>query len=176
MAARSTMWDVFFEARTRAPRSGARARGAGRLARADRSSHPGSASEAEAVRPFPNEDLYFFVKRIDNTRVVREADPEARKACWQLIGSVAAAVVLLIMVLMPSAYGLLFGYQVQSLRQERQRLVTEQSSLEVEESRLMSPARMEELAREQQFVDPAPQKVVYLDSRNGGSLALNKRK
>ena len=45
-----------------------------------------------ALRSFANEDIYFFVKRIDNTRVVREADPEARKACWQLIGSVAAAV------------------------------------------------------------------------------------
>jgi cell division protein FtsL len=90
---------------------------------------------------------------------------------------VAAAVVLLIVVLMPSAYGLLFGYQIQSLRQEKQRLMTEQSSLEVQESALMSPARMEELAREQQFVDPAPQKVVYLDSRaGGGSLALNNKK
>jgi len=167
------MWDVVFEGRAPGARTGAESRGAKRRAeRAQRGERRGE----EPVRPFPNEDIYFFVKRIDNTRVVREADPEARKACWQLIGSVAAAVVLLIMVLMPSAYGLLFGYQVQSLRQERQRLETEQSSLEVQESKLMSPARMEELAREQQFVDPAPQKVVYLDSRTGGSLALNKEK
>jgi hypothetical protein len=141
----------------------------------------GGARMREPVRPFANEDIYFFVKRIDNSRVVREADPQARQACWKLIGSVAAAVVLLIAVLLPSAYGLLAGYQVQSLRQEGQKLVTEQSSLEVEESRLMSPARMEELAREQQFVDPPSQKVVYLDNRpdnqgGGGSLALNKGK
>jgi hypothetical protein len=31
---------------------------------------------------------------------------------------------------------------------------------------------MEELAREQQFIDPPSQKVVYLDTK-GGSLALN---
>jgi cell division protein FtsL len=173
MAARSTVWDVMFETRERGPRSGAEARGSKRQGGL---APRGGRGEDQRVRPFPNEDIYFFVKRIDNTRVVREADPEARKACWQLIGSVAAAVGLLIRVLMPSAYGLLFGYQVQSLRQERQRLVTEQSSLEVEESKLMSPARMEELAREQQFIDPAPQKVVYLESQNGGSLALNKKK
>lgn len=160
------MWDVLMDRRERWSRTGARGESGMR----------GERLEDEAVRPFPNEDIYFFTKRIDNTRVVREADPEARKACWQLIGSVAAAVVLLIMVLMPSAYGLLFGYQVQALRQERERLVTEQSSLEVEESKLMSPARMEELAKEQQFVDPAPQKVVYLDSHNGGSLAMNTKK
>jgi len=163
MAARTTMWDGLFERRE----DGAGLRGAKQGA---------AAEEREPVRPFPNEDLYFFAKRIDNRSVVKEADPEARKACWKLIGSVAAAVVLLIIVLMPSAYGLLFGYQVQSLRQERQRLLTEQSSLEVQESTLLSPARMEELAREQQFVDPAPQKVVYLDGHNGGSLAMNKKK
>lgn len=127
------------------------------------------------VRAFPNEDVYFFVKWIDNAHVVREADPRARGICWKLIGSVAAAVVLLIGVLLPSAYSLLAGYQIQSLRQEAQRLATEQASLELQEARLLSPARMEELARTQQFVDPAPQKVVYLESRNGGSLAMNRK-
>ena len=45
-----------------------------------------------------------------------------------------------------------------------QRLATEQASLELEEAQLLSPARMEELAREQQFIDPPSQKVVYLDN------------
>jgi hypothetical protein len=105
--------------------------------------------------------------------VVREADPKARGVAWKLIGSVVGAAVLLIGVLLPSAYGLLAGYQIQSLRQEGQRLATEQSSLELKEAELLSPARMEELARLQQFIDPAPTKVVYLDSN--GSLALNKK-
>ncbi|HWZ31520.1 MAG TPA: hypothetical protein VNX18_09325 [Bryobacteraceae bacterium] len=125
------------------------------------------------VRSFANEDIYFFVKRIDNTGVVREADPQARGTCWKLIGSVVAAVILLVGVLLPGAYSLLAGYQIQSLRQESQRLVTEQASLELEEAQLVSPARMEELAKEQQFIDPPAQKVVYLDK--GGSLALNQK-
>ena len=69
-----------------------------------------------ALRSFANDDIYFFVKRIDNSRVVREADPEARGTCWKLIGSVVSAVVLLIFVLLPSAYGLLAGYQIQNLQ------------------------------------------------------------
>jgi hypothetical protein len=125
------------------------------------------------VRSFANEDIYFFVKRIDNTGVVREADPKARGTCWKLIGSVVAAVILLVGVLLPGAYSLLAGYQIQALRQESQRLVTEQASLELEEAQLVSPARMEELAKEQQFIDPPAQKVVYLDK--GGSLALNQK-
>ena len=125
------------------------------------------------LRVFPNEDIYFFVKRIDNSRLVRQADPRAREACWKMIGSVAVAAMLLIGVLLPSAYGLLAGYQIQSLQQEAKRLSNEQASLELQEARLLSPARMEELARLQQFVDPEPQKVVYLDSKNGPALAMN---
>ena len=126
------------------------------------------------LRSFPNEDIYFYTKRIDNTDVIREADPKASGACWKMIGTAGAAVVLLIGVLLPSAYGLLAGFQIQSLRQEGERLATEQASLELQEARLLSPARMEELARIQQFIDPEPQKVVYLDSaKGGGSLAMN---
>jgi hypothetical protein len=128
------------------------------------------------LRAFPNEDIYFFVKRIDNSRVVRQADPQAGGVCWKMIGSVGIAASLLIGVLLPSAYGLLAGYQIQSLKEEGKRLAAEQASLELQEAKLLSPARMEELAREQQFVDPEPQKVVYLDSKDGSSLALNKKR
>jgi hypothetical protein len=118
------------------------------------------------LRAFANEDVYFYVKRLDNSRVVRAADPAARGACWKLIGTTGAAVILLIGVLLPSAYGLLAGYQIQSLRLEGQRLITEQAALELEEARLLSPARIEALARQQQFVNPAPAKIVYLENKN----------
>jgi cell division protein FtsL len=130
-------------------------------------------SGSNKVRNFANEDIYFFVKRIDNSGVVREADAKARGTCWKLIGSVVAAVVLLVGVLLPGAYSLLAGYQIQELKQESQRLLNEQASLELQEAALVSPARMEELAKEQQFIDPPAQKVVYLDK--GSSLALNKK-
>jgi len=127
------------------------------------------------LRAFANDDIYFYVKRIDNTRVVREADPEARGTCWKLIGCVVAAVVLLICVLLPSAYGLLAGYQIQTLRQEGEKLAAERASLELEEAQLLSPARMEELARMQQFIDPPAQKVVYLETSQSGTVAMNKK-
>ena len=122
------------------------------------------------LRALPNEDIYFFVKHIDNARVVKESDPQARNACWKLIAAAGTAAVLLIGVLLPSAYGLLAGYQIQSLKSEQQRLVTERSTLELDEAKLVSPARLEELARTQQFVDPAPLKVVYLNTK--GAVAM----
>jgi hypothetical protein len=125
------------------------------------------------VRYFANDDIYFHVKRIDNSRVVRQADPKTRRVCWKMIGSVAAAAMLLICVLLPSAYGLLAGYQIQTLKEESKRLLNEQASLELEEGKLLSPERMEQLAREQQFTDPEPQRVVYLESAHGPAVAMN---
>src|SRR5581483_8218621 len=108
------------------------------------------------VRPFANEEILFFVKHINNSGVVRAADPAARGRCWKLIGSAVGAAVLLIGVLLPSSYGLMAGYSIQSLRQEGQRLDADQASLELRQAQLLSPDRMQDLAREQQFVDPPP--------------------
>jgi uncharacterized protein HemX len=129
--------------------------------------------ESMPVRPFANEDIFFHVKRIDNSRVVRAADPQARQACWKMIGSVFAAAVLLVAVLLPGAYSLMAGFQIQALRQEAHKLANEQASLELKEAQLLSPARMQELARTQQFVDPPPQKVVYLDGQGDAQVAQN---
>lgn len=123
------------------------------------------------LRALPNEGIYLYTKHIDNSRIVRESDPQARSECWRLIASAGASAVLLIGVLLPSAYGLLAGYQIQSLKAEQRRLVNDRSALELEEARLVSPARLEELARQQSFAEPGAQKVVYLDRK--GNVALN---
>jgi hypothetical protein len=159
MATRANIFNRFFE------------RG---LDKTDTRAHAPANDAFTRVPAFANEDIYFFVKRIDNTGVVRVADPQARGICWKLIGSAVTAAVLLVAVLLPGAYGLLAGYQIQSLRMESVRLAAEQSSLELEEAQLLSPARMEQLARDQEFIDPPSQKVVYLDSK-GGTVAMNQK-
>src|SRR6185369_776020 len=94
-------------------------------------------ARAVPVRAFANEDIYLYVKRIDNSRVVRQTDPQAGGVCWKMIGSVGAAALLLIGVLLPSAYGLLAGYQLQSLKNEAKRLASQQASLEMQEAQLL---------------------------------------
>jgi hypothetical protein len=123
------------------------------------------------VPPFPNEDVYHYVKRIDNSHVLRESDPAARRVCWRLIGSSFAIAVVVIGLLLPTLYGLIAGYRMEALRQERQRLDLDRASLELQEAKLLSPARLEELAKMQQFIDPAAQKVVYLDNKSEQKLA-----
>ena len=127
------------------------------------------------LRALPNEDVYFFVKRIDNSRVVRQADPRAQTRGFRLIGGAVAAAVLLISTLLPSAYGLMAGYKLHNLQQENQRLAIERATLELEEATLVSPERLLEIAKMQRFIDPAPETVVHLTPKNNQSLAFNRR-
>ena len=141
---------------------------------AERGQEPVRVTDASIrVRPFANEDIFFYVKRIDNSRVVRVANPAERGACWRMIGTVVGAAVLVVGVLLPSAYSLMAGYQIEALQKEAAQLTIQRSSLELQEAALLSPARMEELARAQQFVDPEPQKVVYLDGQREAQVARN---
>jgi cell division protein FtsL len=126
------------------------------------------------VPAFPNEDVYLYVKHIDNSRVYRETDPAARQICWRLIGSTFAFALVVIALLLPSLNRLMAGYKMESLRQERQRLELDRASLELEETKLLSPARLEELARMQRFVDPAPEAVVYLDGNKSDAILAKK--
>jgi hypothetical protein len=126
------------------------------------------------VPAFPNEDVYLYVKHIDNTRVHREADPAARQICWRLIGSSFAFAVVVIALLLPSLNRLMAGYKMEALRQERQRLELDRASLELEETKLLSPARLEKLAQMQRFVDPAPEAVVYLEGNKSDAILAKK--
>jgi hypothetical protein len=127
-----------------------------------------------AIPRFPNEDVYLYVKRIDNSRVAREADPAARQACWRVIGSTFALAIVIIGLLLPTLYGLMAGYRLESLRQERQRLELQRAALELAETKLLTPARLEQLARTQRFIDPAPESVVYLDEKSTDTFLAKK--
>ncbi|HUJ23557.1 MAG TPA: hypothetical protein VLX58_18615 [Bryobacteraceae bacterium] len=125
------------------------------------------------LRALPNEDVYFFCKRIDNSRLLKEKDPRAAKECWSAIGASAVLAILLATALAPTVWGTFAGYQLQALKQERQRLIDERSTLQVEEAALLSPERLERLAKTQKLLAPTPGQVVHLDPRADGSLAMN---
>ena len=149
--------------------------GAGTVAESSARTATRDTIDAFRLRALPNEDVYFFVKRIDNSRVVKQADPRARARDWRTAGGLGVATTALIVALLPSAYGLLAGYQVSHLAAEQSRLMNERARLDLEEARLISTERLQELARMQEFVDPAPDKTVYLQS-NDKAFALHRTK
>ena len=71
-----------------------------------------------ALRALPNEDIALWVKSIDNSRVAQQRDPQVSGALWRYIGGAVAAVVLVVGLLLPGAYGWLAGYQLNKLEKE----------------------------------------------------------
>lgn len=144
---------------------------------AERSAEAAPRRETERfrLRPLPAEDVYLHIKAFDNSQVVRLEDPAARGTCWKAIGATVASATVLIVLLLPSVFSLLAGYKLQQLEAEQQELAKQRSALILERTSLLTPQRLEEIARYQEMVDPAPQMVQYLapGGNNKPALALN---
>ena len=125
------------------------------------------------LRPLPGEDVYFYCKKIDNSRVVREADPAARRKCWRAVSMSFAAALFLMLLMLPDALGIMAGYQIHALQRDHDKLIQNRARLELEEAALVSPQRLEQLARELRLVDPDSAHVVYLSPRTDSVLAHN---
>ncbi len=116
------------------------------------------------LRALPNDDIYFYSKRIDNSRVVRQADPEARGECWSAVGAAGVLLMLGVSLIAPHVGSILAGYKLEALKTERQTLVDQKRALEVTEAGLLSPERLNSLARARSLTSPASDQVIHLDT------------
>jgi len=123
-------------------------------------------AESPRLRPIANEDVYLFVKRIDNTTVVRAADPAGRRARNRTVGTGFIAVVLVIAGLVPAAYNTMAGFTLQSLRQEQEQLKQQAAQLSFEEEKLLNPARLEKLGESLNMAEPLPQHTQFLNGKS----------
>jgi hypothetical protein len=126
------------------------------------------------LRALPHEDVFFYSKKIDNSRLVREADPRSRNACWSAIGGAGLVLVLLTGVLAPSVANTLEGYKLESLRAEQRRLLNERQVLQLEEAEMLRPDRLETLAKRQDLVTPTTEQVVHLEGKGDSAVAMVK--
>jgi hypothetical protein len=133
------------------------------------------AAECCDLRKVAFEDVFWYVKRIDNSKVVREANPRERGACWRMIGSAGLAVLLLLGVLLPNVYNFLSGHEIQVLMAKQEQILKDRARMDLEEARLLSPERLAKVAHDKNYKDAAPERVVYLmdTAHNGQRVALN---
>src|SRR5580692_11616263 len=126
------------------------------------------------LRSLPQEDVCFFCKKIDSSRLVREPDPKAPRACWSAIGVAALAVMLIGGVLLPNLMSTLAGYQLEKLRAEERTLIDERHNLEWKEAELLNVNRLERLAKDRNLAPPAPGQLVHLNGKDS-SVAMMQR-
>jgi hypothetical protein len=127
------------------------------------------------LRSLPLEEVFFYCKKIDNSRLVREADPKAKESCWSAIGVAGVALLFFVGVLAPNLGHILAGYRLEGLRAEERRLMDDRRSLEVREAQLLSPLQLEQLAARHNLTTPQPGQVVHLNGSGNGALAMVKK-
>src|SRR5262252_5439183 len=125
------------------------------------------------LRALPHDDVFFYCKRIDNSRLVREADPQARGACWSAIGAACVLLVLLTSAFAPTAMTTLAGYKLEALHAEERRLIEEGRGLDLQEAELLSPAVLDKLADKNGLKKPGNNQVIHLD-KPAGEVAMVK--
>jgi hypothetical protein len=111
---------------------------------------------------------FYFEKAIDNSRLVRTADPRRKRE----IRIFSSTVLALFMVTMFYAWqhfsALEYGYQIEAQKAERDRLVEANRALKMEEAGLRDPGRIDLLARQMGLESPRPGQVVRLESDLSG--------
>jgi hypothetical protein len=126
------------------------------------------------LRPLPHEHLFLYNKRIDNSRLVREADPKSKGACWNAIGAASVLAILVASAFAPSVATTIAGYKLEALRIEERRLLDEHRGLELSEAELLSPARLDQLAQKNNLVAPSSAQVFHLEGKPQGAVAMAK--
>lgn len=124
-------------------------------------------SDPYALRGLPNDTVFFYSKKIDNSRLVRQADPGAGDECMSAVGAGALLLMLGVSIVAPHVALVRAGYQLEAAKAERQTLLDQRRELEVREAGLLSPSRLNDIAKAHNLTSPLSSQVVHLDGQNG---------
>jgi cell division protein FtsL len=114
---------------------------------------------------------FYFHKTIDNSRVVKVADPQRRREIRMFSASVAALFLMLMFYTWQHFRAIEYGYLIETQKSERDRLVELNRTLQLEEASLRDPGRIDPLAQQMGLKAPEPGQVVRLETdENGGRV------
>jgi len=133
-----------------------------------------SESDPYAMRGLPNDGVFFYSKKIDNSRLVRQADPGASDECWSAVGAGALLLMLGVSIVAPHVALVRAGYELEAAKVERKTLLDQRRELEVREAGLLSPGRLNDIAKAHNLTSPMSSQIVHLDGQNQGNLASNR--
>jgi len=111
----------------------------------------------------------YFPKRIDNTRVVRVADPKRRRE-MRSFGVALGVFFLLVMVyLLQHLSAIEYGYRIEQAKAEQNAIVQSNRALQLEVSSLTDLARIEVEARKLGMIPPVAGQLQPIETGNGDS-------
>jgi len=105
----------------------------------------------------------YFRKTIDNSRLLKVEDPRREREMKQFGIALCCLFVLVMLYALQHFRAIEFGYQIESLRTERDGLAEMNRALRLEEASLRDPERIDVMARKLGLQSPTPGQVIHLD-------------
>ena len=105
----------------------------------------------------------YFRKSIDNSRLVKVEDPRRAREMKQFGIALCLLFALVMGYALQHFRAIEFGYQIETLRNQRDGLVEMNRALRLEEASLRDPERIDVMARKLGLQSPQPGQVMHLD-------------
>jgi cell division protein FtsL len=104
---------------------------------------------------------FYFVKRIDNSRLRREVDPARRRECFGLLVLCSFVFVFGLIFAWQHFQCVQYGYRIEQLKSQKATMEEWNHQLRLERASLADPQRIDRLARrELGLVPPSAQQVI----------------
>jgi len=124
-----------------------------------------NSSQAAPVRRYlPGAPEIYFNKSIDNSRLVRVADPERRRELALFTFALTMLTLFTFMYLWQHFSSIEYGYKIEALRSQRDQLVDVNKTLRLEEASLKDPERIDAIARRMGMQMPVAGQVQRMDT------------
>jgi cell division protein FtsL len=110
----------------------------------------------------------YVAKQIDNSRLVKVADPVRSREMRYMMASLAILFVMVMVYAWQHLSAIEYGYSNEALRTQQEMLIEANRQLKLEESSLQEPGRIDELARQMGMQAPVAGQVVRVDPGDSG--------
>ena len=106
----------------------------------------------------------YFTKNIDNSRVVRVADPKRTREMAMFLAVACCLFVLVMTYAWQHFSAIEYGYRIEALQAQKTGLVELNRALRLEDASLRDPGRIDQLARQMGLQSPAAGQILMLDA------------
>ena len=106
----------------------------------------------------------YFTKGIDNSRVVKVADPQRIRELRMMLGSICCLFLLVMTFAWQHFSAIEYGYKIEALKVQRDGLVEMNRALRLEDASLRDPGRIDTLAKRMGLQSPQAGQVLMMDT------------
>ena len=115
----------------------------------------------------------YFAKSIDNSRLVKLEDPRRAREMRQFSIALCCLFLLVMTYAWQHFKAIEYGYQIESLKMQRDSIAEMNRALHLEDASLRNPERIDLMARKLGLQSPQAGQVMWLDtSADGGAPVM----